>query len=104
MVVTFHFVDSNWLLQKRILNFCNVPPSHSSVVIADALRESFTKWGILDKVFTIIDDNVSVNGSTIDILKDNFELSGSFLLEDFCFMLGVVLMSQICWCKQGLQK
>jgi hypothetical protein len=28
MVVTCHFVDSDWFLQKRILNFCNVP--HSS--------------------------------------------------------------------------
>ena len=24
MVATCHFVDSNWLLQKMILNFCNV--------------------------------------------------------------------------------
>jgi hypothetical protein len=33
MVVACHFVDSNWLLQKRILNFCNVPLPHSGVVI-----------------------------------------------------------------------
>jgi hypothetical protein len=46
------------------------------IVIADALRESFTKWSILDKVFTITVDNASVNGSAIDILKDDFELRG----------------------------
>jgi hypothetical protein len=41
MVVTCHFMDSNWLLQKRILNFCTVPPPHSGVVIAGALRDTF---------------------------------------------------------------
>jgi hypothetical protein len=38
MVVTCHLVDSNWLLQKRILNFCNVPHPHSGVIITNALR------------------------------------------------------------------
>ena len=46
MVVTCYFVDSNWLVQKRILNFCNVSPPHSGVVIASALRESFIEWAI----------------------------------------------------------
>ena len=47
------------------------------VVIADALRQSFSVWGILKNVFTITVDNVSVNASAIDILKNDFELSGS---------------------------
>ena len=42
MVVTCHFVDSTWCLQKRILNFCNVPPPLCGVVIADALRDCFS--------------------------------------------------------------
>ena len=29
MVVTAHFVDKDWKLQKRVLNFCNVSPPHS---------------------------------------------------------------------------
>jgi hypothetical protein len=41
MVVTCHFVDSDWFLQKRVLNFCNVPPPHSGVVIAEELRKCF---------------------------------------------------------------
>ena len=79
MGVTFHFVDSNWLLQQRILNFCNVPSPHSSVVIADALRETFNDWGIMRKVFSIIVDNAAANGAAIEILRDDFRLKGIIL-------------------------
>jgi hypothetical protein len=79
MVVTCHFVDCNWQLQKRILNFCNVPPPHSGVVIADALRDTFNDWGIMRKVFTITVDNASANGSAIEILRDDFRLKGILL-------------------------
>jgi hypothetical protein len=80
MVVTCHFVDSNWLLQKRILNFCNVPPPHSGVVIADALRETFNDWGIMRIFFSITVDNASANGVAIEILRDDFRLKGIILL------------------------
>jgi hypothetical protein len=79
MVVTCHFMDSNWLLQKRILNFCNVSPPHLGVVIADALRDTFNDWGIMRKVFSITVDNESANGAAIDILRDDFRLKGIFL-------------------------
>ncbi|XP_059435493.1 zinc finger BED domain-containing protein RICESLEEPER 2-like [Corylus avellana] len=85
MVVTCHFVDSNWLLQKRILNFCNVPPPHSGVVIAEALRNSFIEWGILDKVLTITVDNASANSAAIDILRDDFELRCSLPIGGLMF-------------------
>jgi hypothetical protein len=74
MVVTWHYVDLDWFLQKRILNFLNVPPPHSGVVIADALRKCFIEWGIGDKVLTITVDNARANDSAIRIIKDDFEL------------------------------
>jgi hypothetical protein len=74
MVVTCYFVDSDWFLQKRVLNFCNVPPPHSGVVIAEELRKCFGDWGIEDKVFTITVDNAKANDTAIRILKDDFEL------------------------------
>ncbi|KAG2708411.1 hypothetical protein I3760_05G192200 [Carya illinoinensis] len=40
MVVTCHFIDSDWHLQRRVLNFCNVPPPHTGLLIADALENS----------------------------------------------------------------
>jgi hypothetical protein len=41
MVVTCHFVDFDWFIYKRIMNFCNVPPPHGDIVIADALWKCF---------------------------------------------------------------
>ena len=79
MVVTCHFVDFNWLFQKRILNFCNVPHPHSGVVIVGALKETFNDWGIMRKVFTITVDNASANGAAIKILRDDFRLKCIFL-------------------------
>ncbi|XP_062165000.1 zinc finger BED domain-containing protein RICESLEEPER 2-like [Alnus glutinosa] len=74
MVVTCHFVDSDRFLQKRVLNFCNVPHPHSGVVITNALRKCFGDGGIEDKVFTITVDNAKANDTAIKILKDDFEL------------------------------
>ena len=79
MVVTCHFVDSNWLLQKKILNFYNEPSPHSGVVIAGARRKTFNDWSIIRKVFTIAVDNASANGAAIEILRDDFWLKGIFL-------------------------
>ncbi|XP_057790497.1 zinc finger BED domain-containing protein RICESLEEPER 2-like [Salvia miltiorrhiza] len=71
MVVTGHYVDSNWNLQKRTLNFCDIPPPHTGVVISDVLQRCFREWGIEEKVWTITVDNASNNDVAIRILKEN---------------------------------
>jgi hypothetical protein len=82
-----------------------VRPSHSGIVIADALRETFHDWGILRKVFSITVDNASANGAAIEILRDNFRLKGIILpVRRLFFMLGAVPILKICWCKQGFRK
>ncbi|XP_071939173.1 zinc finger BED domain-containing protein RICESLEEPER 1-like [Coffea arabica] len=74
MAVTGHFVDSDWVLQKRVLNFCNVPPPHTGVIIADALSKCFLEWGIENKVSTITVDNASYNDVCIRRVKEDFSL------------------------------
>ncbi|CDP03495.1 unnamed protein product [Coffea canephora] len=74
MAVTGHFVDSDWVLQKRVLNFCNVPPPHTGVIIADALSKYFLEWGIENKVSTITVDNASYNDVCIRRVKEDFSL------------------------------
>ncbi|XP_057808840.1 LOW QUALITY PROTEIN: serine/threonine-protein kinase ATM [Salvia miltiorrhiza] len=71
MVVTGHYVDSNWNLQKRTLNFCDIPPPHTGVVISDVLQRCFREWGIEEKVWTITVDNASNNDVAVRILKEN---------------------------------
>jgi hypothetical protein len=56
----------------------------------------------LDEVFTITSDNASANGSTIDILKDDFELKGSlpiwgaFVSLMLCSYYNFVGASRVC--------
>ncbi|KAF2285703.1 hypothetical protein GH714_007291 [Hevea brasiliensis] len=65
MVVTAHFVDSNWNLQKRTLNFCDVPPPHIGVVICDVLQKCLAEWEIEDKIWIVFVDNAAYNDATI---------------------------------------
>ena len=74
MVVTAHFIDSNWVLQRRVLSFKNVPPPHSGVIVADALSRSLLDWRIEDKVASITVDNASYNDVCIKRLKEYFML------------------------------
>ncbi|KAA8521407.1 hypothetical protein F0562_012101 [Nyssa sinensis] len=74
MVVTGQFIDSDWNLQKRVLNFFHVPPPHSGVIVADALQKCFIEWGIEDKFSTIIVDNAKYYDVALRILKDKFTL------------------------------
>ncbi|KAL6560489.1 hypothetical protein OROGR_004048 [Orobanche gracilis] len=68
MVVTGHWIDSEWKLNMRVLNFCNVPPPHSGYVISEALFKSLNEWGIVDKIGTLTVDNAKAN----DLMGNSF--------------------------------
>ncbi|KAM4069756.1 hypothetical protein ACB094_12G114000 [Castanea mollissima] len=70
MCLTCHFVDFSWKLQKRIINFCDVPPPHSKVVISNAIFKSLLDWGLQNKVCMITLDNANNNDAAVRILKD----------------------------------
>ncbi|KAA8546595.1 hypothetical protein F0562_002666 [Nyssa sinensis] len=74
MVVTGHFIDSDWKLQKRVLNFFHMPPPHNGVIVPDALQKCFIEWGIEDKFSKITVDNAKDNDIALKVLKDNFTL------------------------------
>lgn len=67
MVITAHFIDSEWKLQKRILNFCTVP-DHRGETIGKIIESCLLEWG-LERVFTIIVDNASSNELAINYVK-----------------------------------
>ncbi|KAK1368115.1 zinc finger BED domain-containing protein RICESLEEPER 2-like [Heracleum sosnowskyi] len=67
MVVTSHWIDSEWKLNMRVLNFCNVPPPHSGYIIAEALSRCFSEWEIDEKIGTIVVDNAKANDVALRI-------------------------------------
>ena len=90
MVVTCHFVDDNFLLHKRILNFVDIPPPHTGIVICDALKKCFVEWGIESKVRTVTVDNASYNDVALEFLQadlkpiNKFPLDGKFFHVRCC--------------------
>ncbi|KAI8572967.1 hypothetical protein RHMOL_Rhmol01G0242400 [Rhododendron molle] len=74
MVVTGHYVDEFWKLQKCVLSFCNVPPPHNGVIISDALYKCLVDWEIENKVATITVDNAAYNDVALKKLKSTFHL------------------------------
>lgn len=69
MVITGHWIDQNWHLQKRILNFVHIPPPRRGLEIANSIWRCLEEWGIDSKVHTISVDNASANDTAIDNLK-----------------------------------
>ncbi|XP_062155266.1 zinc finger BED domain-containing protein RICESLEEPER 2-like [Alnus glutinosa] len=80
MVVTCHFIDSEWRLNRRVLNFCNIPPPHSGLLIADALHKCFRDWGIESKVCSITVDNAKANDVALRHLRDVFNMRKSLVV------------------------
>lgn len=72
MVITGHFIDANWNLQKRVLNFIHLPPPRRGVDIADGIYTRLKDWDIENKIFSISVDNAAYNDVCLRILKDNF--------------------------------
>ncbi|KAK3188999.1 hypothetical protein Dsin_028560 [Dipteronia sinensis] len=63
MVVTAHFIDYDWQLQKRILSFSQIV-DHKGDSIGKCIENVLIEWGI-DKVFTITVDNATANTTAI---------------------------------------
>ncbi|CAA0839445.1 Unknown protein [Striga hermonthica] len=82
MVVTAHFIDSDFHLHKRVLNFCKIT-SHKGEDIERCLEEKLVEWGI-SKVFTVTVDNASSNDVAVEYLKKQLQKhdSDSLMLDE----------------------
>ncbi|PWA71752.1 zinc finger BED domain-containing protein RICESLEEPER 2 [Artemisia annua] len=69
MVLTAHFIDDDWLMHKRIINFRPIH-SHRGVDIGRELLECINGWGIKN-VMTITVDNIASNDKALEYLVEN---------------------------------
>ncbi|XP_039126915.1 zinc finger BED domain-containing protein RICESLEEPER 3-like [Dioscorea cayenensis subsp. rotundata] len=75
MVVTCHFVDYDWKLQKRMLCFRSIVPPHTGVAVCDELARCIADWGLEKKLMSVSVDNASYNDVAVNLLKANLNLN-----------------------------
>ena len=80
MCLTAHFIDNDWKLRKRIINFCPIS-SHRGEAIEKVIEKCLRDWGI-DKVFTITVDNATFNDVAISYLKKKMNNLGTCIQEE----------------------
>lgn len=81
MVLTSHFIDSDWRLHKKILSFCPIE-NHKGDTIGKTIEKNLKDWGI-ERVMTLTVDNASSNDTAIAHLLKRFNkgllFGGEFL-------------------------
>ena len=79
MCLTAHFIDDDWNLHKRVLNFCPLA-GHSGQLIGRAVEKCLTEWKIKN-ILTVTVDNASSNDVALDYLKRRFNHWESSVLD-----------------------
>uniref|UniRef100_A0A3Q7HLV0 HAT C-terminal dimerisation domain-containing protein n=1 Tax=Solanum lycopersicum TaxID=4081 RepID=A0A3Q7HLV0_SOLLC len=79
MCLTAHFIDRDWVLHKRILNFCPIT-SHKGEHLAESISNCLLNWK-LDNVFTVTVDNASSNDVAVLELSKKLDMWGTNLME-----------------------
>uniref|UniRef100_A0A803MZQ8 BED-type domain-containing protein n=1 Tax=Chenopodium quinoa TaxID=63459 RepID=A0A803MZQ8_CHEQI len=74
MSLTAHFVDNQWNLQKKIMNFRFLPPPHTGVHMSDHVYDFLKEWRIQKKIMCITLDNASSNDVFADVIKNELDL------------------------------
>uniref|UniRef100_Q38743 Transposase n=1 Tax=Antirrhinum majus TaxID=4151 RepID=Q38743_ANTMA len=88
--ITAHWIDKDWIMRKRIIEFAQLDSPHNGDCIRDATMSSLNYWGIKDKIMSISLDNASNNVNAIKSLKPamNLILGGQlFHVRCICHIL-----------------
>ena len=79
ITLTAHFIDDDWKLNSKLLNFSHLEPPHTGHELSRKVVEFLREWGIEKKVFSITLDNASCNDSMQNILKSQLCKSNDLL-------------------------
>ncbi|PRQ28737.1 putative ribonuclease H-like domain, hAT-like transposase, RNase-H [Rosa chinensis] len=107
MVVIAHFLDIDWKLHKRIINFCSIT-SHKGEDIGRVLEQCLRAWDI-NKVFTITVGNASANDQAVFYMKgrlrnmNTLSFDGDFLhIRCACHIINLIVKDGIKELQSGI--
>ena len=75
LCITAHYIDSEWMLNKKIIAFKTINTPHNGTNISTLINDEIIDLGIHDKIFTITLDNASNNNVAIQILKRFWQIN-----------------------------
>ncbi|KAE8802488.1 zinc finger BED domain-containing protein RICESLEEPER 2 [Hordeum vulgare] len=82
------FIDTDWRVHRRVLNFTMVASPHSQDALAEAISRSLFDWGMKEKLFAITLDN---DCSSHDIysanLRDHLSNKNGVMLKGQLFVV-----------------
>ncbi|KAK4413950.1 Zinc finger BED domain-containing protein RICESLEEPER 2 [Sesamum alatum] len=81
VLITGHFIDHDWKLQRRILNFITVQFPDSDTAFSHAIADCLTDWSAEDKLFTVTSDRSYANEKTRDNLRNLLSIKNSLILN-----------------------
>jgi len=74
-----HYVNKNWKLCAKILNFCHYPPPHIGFELSKKINGFLHDCEIEKRIFSLTLDNASTNYVLIRTLKSEFLLQNSLV-------------------------
>ncbi|XP_045822988.1 zinc finger BED domain-containing protein RICESLEEPER 2-like isoform X2 [Trifolium pratense] len=78
--LTAHFVDADWKLNSKVLNFCRVyPPTGGEM--CETMIELLNDWGIEKKIFSLTLDDSFENNVLQEQLKNQLGLQNGLLCD-----------------------
>ncbi|XP_043698432.1 zinc finger BED domain-containing protein RICESLEEPER 2-like isoform X3 [Telopea speciosissima] len=83
--LTVHYIDKDWVLHKKLLRFCIMPPPHTCVHICDMVSKMLCEWGIEQKLFSITLDDASADLGFVELLKTNLNLKNALVCSGYFF-------------------
>lgn len=70
--VTAHWIDTDWVLQKRIITFDDMDERHTGQNISNRIEETCKEFNLVGKVFSISFDNATANTKAIEYVVKNW--------------------------------
>ncbi|XVF18464.1 hypothetical protein REPUB_Repub11eG0023600 [Reevesia pubescens] len=70
LCLTAHYIDDDWKLQKKILNFVTLDSSHTEDMLSEVIIKCLMDWDIESKLFAMTFDDCSTNDDIILRIKE----------------------------------
>ncbi|OIW11605.1 hypothetical protein TanjilG_15299 [Lupinus angustifolius] len=79
LCIVAHYIDEEWTLQKKILNFVTLDPSHTEDLLPELIIKCLNEWDIDRKLFALTFDDFCVEDDITLIIKQRISERRPFL-------------------------